>query len=223
MSSSLRKIPETPRGELEWVIISGEGKEDLQGNMKYQASLVLDPKDPEHQAYLESIEDYWEENKPAHISEAKSTGVYDHKAPKLDDEGNPVKGEDGKVIMELTGKKLVLFKTGTEYADGKAKVVKVYNGKNKQVVLGDRKIGNGTIGRLAGAMDIYEVKGKGKNTKAVEAGVTHYLDAVKIIKFKEYISGPNFSQDDDAEDWDEDDVPFGDEEAPAEAAGKPRL
>ena len=41
MSEAIRKT-KTPKGELRWVIITGEGKEDLQGNLKYSASIVLD-------------------------------------------------------------------------------------------------------------------------------------------------------------------------------------
>ena len=41
MSEAIRKT-KTPKGELRWVIITGEGKEDLQGNLKYSASILLD-------------------------------------------------------------------------------------------------------------------------------------------------------------------------------------
>ena len=77
MSEAIRKT-KTPKGELRWVIITGEGKEDLQGNLKYSASIVLDDRKPEHAAYLADIKQYWEESRPKNIAEAKSTGTALH-------------------------------------------------------------------------------------------------------------------------------------------------
>ena len=46
----------TPKGTLEWVIISGEGKENLSGKLQYTANLVLTPEtDPQHQAFIEKV------------------------------------------------------------------------------------------------------------------------------------------------------------------------
>ena len=215
--STIEKIKQTPRGVFEWVNIRGEGKEDLQGNNKYQVQLVLDPaNNEEHQTFLDKIEDFWAENKPSHIKKAKSTGVYPHKvvADELDEEGEKVYEETGKVCL--------MFKTGTEYKDGKNKLIKVFNGKNKEVDIGELLIGNGSEGRVAGAMAIYEVKPKGK-AKALEAGVTLYLDGIKLLKLVEYSAGPQFGTEDDDEDsWTGDDGDWtGDEETSTEAEDKP--
>lgn len=220
----IEKIAETPRGTLEWVMIRGEGKEDLQGNHKYQAQLVLDPEnDEEHAALIQRIKDFWTDNKPKHIAEAKSMGFYDHTElmSELD--------EDGEKQYAKTGKVALLFKTGTTYKDGKTKVIKVFNSKNNVVEIGDLLIGNGSIGRVSGAMAIYEVKPKGKtNSKALEAGVTLYLDAIKLLKLEEYQGGPQFgTEDDDMEDtWGNDESWEGDEptgDAPASGKKQPRL
>ena len=66
----------SPVGELEWVTITGEGKENLQGDMQYVASVVL----PEELAkpFRDEIDQFWEANKPKGITECKSTGYYDH-------------------------------------------------------------------------------------------------------------------------------------------------
>lgn len=222
--SIIEKIKQTPRGSLEWVHIRGEGKEDLQGNMKYQVQLVLDPKNnEEHQAFIDQIEDFWADNKPKHIKEAKSMGIYPHKvlAEELD--------EDGEKVYEETGKVCLMFKTGTTYQDGKTKLIKVFNAKNKEVDIGELLIGNNSEGRVAGAMAIYEVKPKGK-TKALEAGVTLYLDAIKLLKLVEYSAGPQFGTEDDddddawtgaeAGDWEGDD---GDEPADKPAGKQVKL
>ncbi len=227
--SEIKKIAETPRGELEWVMIRGDGKEQLNGPNKYQAQLVLDPdqvdeKTTEDQAaaaklFQQDVEDFWADNKPKHIKTAKSMGFYPHTvlAAELD--------EDGEKVYEPTGKVAFLFKTGTEYKDGKNKVIKVFNKKNNVVDIGDLLIGNGSIGRLAGAMATYEVKPP-KGNKALEAGVTFYLDAVKLLKLEEYVGGTQFGTEDDDMDgaWGDDDETWtGEEEATSDSKAKPRL
>lgn len=183
----------TPKGELEWVIITGDGKENLNGQMQYVANLVLDPDNvPEHAAYIEKIKAYWEENKPKGMKEPKSLGIYPHKVKtdETDDEGKPVYAEDGRTNLA--------FKTGTTFPDGSPKVVKTFNSKAKEVQLGDTKIGNGSVGQISGAMNVYEVKGP-KN-KLIDAGVTLYLDAIKISKLVEFSTDAGFAADDDEED-----------------------
>lgn len=201
--SEIQKIKQTPRGIFEWVNIRGEGKEDLTGNMKYQIQLVLDPEGidvskevaAEHAAFIADAEAFWKEHKPSHIKEAKSMGFYPH--TKLADDTD----EDGEKVYEETGKVSVMFKTGTTYKDGKNKLVKVFNGKNKEVEIGDLLIGNGSEGRVAGAMATYEVKPPKKpSAKALEAGVTFYLDGIKLLKLVEYQSGPQFGTEDDDEE-----------------------
>lgn len=208
--AELKKI-ETPRGELEWVVISGEGKANLSGVFQYVANLVLDGKDAE---VLEAaIMEYWEEHKPKDIGKKlpKSLGMYPH----------TVKNGDEKVE---TGKKVFAFKTGTTYKSGDHKEVSIFNSKGQKVSLGKKKIGNGSIGRIAGAMGIYENRGPKNNL--VDAGVTLYLDAIKLLKLNEFQSGPNFESDDEDFEggFDGVDEPFGGvDESSAEEAPKPRL
>ena len=197
MSDVMEKT-KSPKGELEWVNISGDGKENMSGNMQYVTTVVLDPDNNEdHAAFIESIEDYWEENKPkGWKKEAKSMGFYPHsiKTKETDEDGDP--------IYEETGKVAVSFKTAIEYPDGSAKVVKTYNAKAKEVQLGNKKVGNGSIGYAAGAMDIYEVKSKSKTT---DAGVTLYLDSIQITKFVEFVQEVVFEEDDEEGGWDGED------------------
>lgn len=206
-------------GDLEWVNIVGEGKEDLQGNMQYLCTVVLEGEKAEQ--LKATIDTFWEENKPSGMKKPKSTGYYPHKVPtgEEDDEGNK--------IYEETGKTAFTFKTGTAYKDGKPKVIKVFNAKGVEVDLGDKRIGNGSRGRVQGAVAIYGVESKGK---VLQAGTTLYLNGVQLAKLVEYAGGPQF---DSIEEEDADFEGAGDvgaiqeetsEAVSAKAAGsKPRI
>tara|TARA_R110002153_G_scaffold249071_1_gene405322 strand:+ start:440 stop:1093 length:654 start_codon:yes stop_codon:yes gene_type:complete len=183
MANAIEKI-KTPKGNLEWVTISGEGKENLSGKMKYQANVVLDPTNvPAHQAIIDKIDAFWEENKPKGFTrKPKSTGYYFHD-PILDEDGEPTYNDDGKKIFDKKGKVHLTFSTDTTFPSGDAKVVKIYNAKANVVSLGDKSIGNGSIGYISGAMGIYEAKAKGKT---IDAGVTLYLNGIQLTKFVEF-------------------------------------
>ena len=221
MSNALQQVI-SPKGELEWVFIDGEGKEDLQGNHKYSVTLVLDPdNNEEHQAFIDKIEAFWEDNKPKGFrKEAKSMGFYPHK------EKTDETDENGEPIYAETGKTIVVFKTGTAYRDGKPKVVKIFNAKANEVQLGDKKIGNGTVAKVGGAIAIYTVESKGK---VMDAGVTCYLDRLQIFKLEEYVAGAGFEADESEEDgWtgDEDSFegePKEEKAAPAKGKAQPKL
>lgn len=173
----------TPVGNLEWVFITGEGKEDLQGNPTYTVSLVLEG--DQAKVLEEQINDFWEANRPKGISEPKSLGFYAHTAK--DAEGEKVE----------TGKTAFVFKTGTTFPNGNPKVIKVFNAKGAEVSLGDKKIGNESRGRVQGAMGIYEVQQKGRT---LQAGVTLYLNGLQLTKFVEFVGGASFDaiEDEDA-------------------------
>jgi len=194
---------QSPVGDLEWVFITGKGKKDLNDNDRFVASVVLDEDSDACKAFMEKIENFWEENKPKGSKDPKSLGF------KIleDDEGNS------------TGRVSFNFWTGTVFPDGSAKVVKTFNAKGAEVSLGNKKIGNGSRGRIGGAMGIYD------NGKAAR-GVTLYLNSIQLSKFKEFTGGDNF----DAIDEDEDDAFEGvddmgaiPDESSAETPVKPRL
>ncbi len=189
MANATKPI-ETPRCTLEWVTITGEGKPNLSGKLQYVANSVL--MTPEETAAVEAqIKDFWEANKPPKFTkEPKSLGIYDHY------EYTGEKDENDKPISRPTGKKYLAFKTGTTYTNGKPKIIEVRNSKNNPVQLGDTKIGNGSVGRIAGMMGIYINTVPGKPQQILEAGVTLYLDAIKLLKLEEFSAGPSFSSDD---------------------------
>ncbi len=214
---SIQKIT-TPKGELEWVTITGEGKENLSGKMQYVASLILDPDNNKaDKEFIASIDAFWDENKPIK-KDAKSLGYYAHKVKDAEPDA------DGDATYTETGKVLLSFKTGISFPDGSPKVVKTYNSKAKPVALGDIKIGNGSIGQIAGAMGIYQVNDP-KGKKIIDAGVTLYLDSIKISKLVEFTQDAGFDADEDSEDgFTGDEGWTGTEEgASAPAEGGPRL
>jgi len=209
--AELKKV-ETARGMLEWVHISGEGKENLSGTPQYLCNLVLEGKDAEE--FEKQLLDYWDEHKPKDIGKKapKSIGMYPH----------TVKDAAGEKVE--TGKSVFTFKTGTTYKSGDKKEVKVFNSKGQQVSLGSKKIGNGSVGRVAGAMGIYENRGPKGNL--VDAGVTLYLDAIKLLKFVEFQAGPSFESDD--EDYEGgfdglDDVPFSGVDESSTSTEEPKI
>lgn len=198
MANAIEKIKST-KGLLEWVTITGEGKENLSNKMKYQANVVIDPQNNEADAALiAKMDAFWEENKPKGFKrKAKSMGYYLHD-PVLDADGDPTYNDDGDKVFDKKGKMHLTFSTDTTFAKtGDVKKIKVFNAKANVVSLGDKSIGNGSIGYIAGAMAIYTSE---KNGKILDAGVTLYLDAIQLTKFVEFTgSDPGFAADEEDE------------------------
>ena len=213
----------TPKGELAWVNITGEGKANMSGKQQYLASVVLDPKNKQaDKDFIDSIDEFWADNKPTFMGKrrAKSLG-YSLCDPLRGEDGQVVKDDEDKIKYDPDGRVSVKFATGIGFPDGSKKIVRIFNAKAKEVALGNVKIGNGSIGSISGAMAVYEVKdNKGK---ALDAGVTLYLDAIQIFKLVEYSTDAGFTA---AEDGDEDESWTGDEGfegvADEPAADKPK-
>lgn len=190
----------TPKAELNWVTIDGEGKENLSGKMKYVATAVL----PKTSPIVAEIQTFWDENRPNGFKSGKKTednpkgyksiGIYPHKVDtgELDEDGDKVYKEHDELV-ELR------FSTDTTWPDGKAKNIDIYNAKGRKVALpAETKIGNGSIGCIAGAMGIYTAEAKGK---VIDAGVTLYLNAIQILKLEEYSQDAGFDSHDDEDGW----------------------
>lgn len=195
----------SPIGTLKWCYITGEGKENLQGQMQYTASVYVTPE--EAAPFIEKLEAFWEDNKPKGAKNPKTLGYHEEK------------DKDG----ELTGLIGFTFKTGVVFPDGSKKVIDTYNKSRAKVSLGTKRIGNGSRGALSGQMGIYDQPGN--------AGVTLYLNAVQIIDFVEYNIDPGFAavEDGSFEAIEGDDSGFTavaedhPKAAEAEAPAKPRL
>lgn len=154
----------TPIGEFNWVFINGQGKESLNGDMKYSIDVKV-PADEAEEA-IKILNDLWEDNKPKGMDKPKSMGF------KAD--------EDGNVTFTL--------KTGTTFPSGDKKTIAVYNAQAEKINFPeDKKIGNGSQGRASGVASIYTLNKK-------EGGVTLYLDAIQLTKFVEYQGGASFDE-----------------------------
>ncbi len=170
--SEVQKIV-TPVGKLQWVVVTGEGKPDLQNNFKYQASLLLKAGSEELSELQSTVDAFWKENAPKGFKVYKSCGI------------NPILDKPKKEGGQPTGDFLLQMKTGTTWPDGKPKKVTIKNSKGAEVQIGDTLIGNDTVGRLSGTLSIYTVK-TGKTIN--DAGVTIYLNGVQIVNLIEYVA-----------------------------------
>lgn len=163
----------TPVGKLQWVVVTGEGKPDLNDNFKYQASFLL-KEGSEELAEMQSIIDaFWKENAPTGFKVYKSCGI------------NPILDKPKKEGGQPTGDFLLQMKTNITWPDGKPKKVTVKNSKGAEVQIGDTLIGNDTVGRLSGTLGIYTVR---KGNQVTNAGVTIYLNGVQIVDLIEYVA-----------------------------------
>lgn len=179
------KVIDSPVGTLEWVVIDGEGKPDLQGAPKYQCDVVITPE--QAKSFVAMVNEFWKENKPKGAKDAKSLGIYPHKVK--DEEASK---EAGETVYKKTGNTVIRFKTGTAFKSGDKKIIKIFNSKGNEVSLQGKKIGNGSRGRVNGIMAIYDVN------KAT-CGVTFYLNAIQLSKFVEWTGGANFNALEDGE------------------------
>ena len=158
----------TPKGNLEWAVVSGEPTEDASGRPVFSASLVLEK---EAAKILEDkIESFWQEHKPNN-KPANSLGFKPHYISRGKD-------KNGEIIKDLTGKTSFRFKTGAFFPDGKKAEVKLRDALMNPFELGNRRIGNDTIAIVSGKMAIYDARGS--------TGVTLFLKAIQILKFVEY-------------------------------------
>jgi hypothetical protein len=175
----------TPIGDLEWVFITGEGKENLNGDMKYQATVVVSPEQAKE--FEAKLNKFWADNRPKSVLKPKSTGIKPHKM--ATDKVDP---ETGKKVYQETGKFVITASTGTHYQDGKPKTIETANAKGAKVDLLGKSIGNGSRGLLKGIMKVYEVKSKSGGI--TDAGVSLYLNSIQLTKFIERTSGDTFEE-----------------------------
>ena len=183
----------TPVGELHWVNITGQGKENYNGDgYNYVATVYLEGEAAETEK--KKIQDVL--GPVPKGSNVKSLG---YRNLVKDSEGNlrtPNKdgavlaeNEDGEEVdivdeCEKTDIWAFTYSTITAFPDGKTKEVAVYNKDAKKISLGDRLIGNGSVGAISGKMKRFS---RGK-----DIGVSLFLHAIQITKFNEYEGGAGF-------------------------------
>ena len=213
MASKTAVNVQSPRGELEWVFNTGDGKKNKYDKYKYQGSVIVP--DAEAAPFIKQIDEFWKENKPKGAKKAATKG-YRNQSVKSDEVD-----EDGDAIyVDVPGFTEFFFSTNATWPDGKPRKITVINSKNQPIEFTQR-IGNGSIGRLGGIMDIYDFQGN--------AGINLYFGAIKLLKFVAAQDGPSFDEDDDdaefdaVSDSDKDETFTGEEQQEESSTSKPRL
>lgn len=183
----------TPVGELHWVNISGQGKENYNGDgYNYVATVYLTGEKAENER--KKIDDVLGPVPKGAIVKSKG-----YKELLKDKDGNlyspdktgavNVENEDGDIVdisedCEASGIWAFTYSTKTTFEDGKTKEIAVYNKDAKKINMGDKLIGNGSSGAISGKLKRF-VSGK-------EVGVSLFLHALQITKFVEYEGGAGF-------------------------------
>lgn len=196
MAKSVKVSFKSPLGELRWVNI-GQGGIDTSmekdGSKMQKVASVYLTGEAKDKAITE-LNTIWENFKTElglkKGVQAKSTGY---------------KIVIDKETGEETGEISLNFKTNAQFKDGKENNIRIYNSKGVEVDLGDKKIGNGSIGIIHGEAAYYDAAGS--------KGITLYLKAIQLKSFVEYtenIDALDISEDGDFQGVNEDGgiIPF---------------
>ena len=189
----------TPLGNLNWVHITGEGKKDLKGEMKFEASLALDTGSEECETLRAIIVDFWDEYNTKN-GKCKSLGIKDNTE---------------------TNKTLFKFWTNTKFKDGSPNKVRIFSAGTPgapppEISLGSKRIGNESTGHISGTIAIYDVN-------AATRGCTLYLNSIQLIDFKPYTgSDPGFASHEGGYQGEQQEL-FEETSKPEEPEEKPRL
>ncbi len=189
----------TPLLPLEWISITGQGKLKMNKDASSE-----DPKDYSYTATVvypdeESMkkdkaifDKFWRENKPQGLTKQNYTMFKEEMVPTLDAAGKEQKDEDDAIIKHASGRWTLAAKTLTQWPDGKPNRVKTLRANGNPLDLGDKQIGNGSIGVLHGSIGI--------NAFAGNEGLAFYLNAVQLKKFVEYSGADDVESDDLGDD-----------------------
>lgn len=181
----------TPVGELFYVNISGQGKQNYnEDGYEYVASIRLTGEKAEK--LIGEINEV-AKTMPAGLN-LKSKGYRELVQDASGNLRSPTNAKPKTDEEKLSGVFEFLFKTNATYADGKAKKINVYNKNAKIVDIGDSKIGNGSKGAISGKM-------QGSVYKK-DFSVSLYLNSVQLTEFHEYVGDAGF----DAQEGDFDGV-----------------
>ncbi len=198
--AAVKKAFKTPLAELEYVQVSGQGK------LRYDPNNILDKDDAASYQYVatavlskdqadevkKEILTFWKDNKPAGATKMKYDLVKPQMVKVLDAHGNEQETDEGDILKKETGKYLIQAKTITQWQDGKPNNVKILRANGSPLNLGDKQIGNESIGVLHGTLVVNAFKGN--------EGVNFYLNAVQLKKFKPYEGAEDVAADDLGDD-----------------------
>ena len=208
----------TEVGPLKYVFITGEGRNNAmkgeEPRMQYVASLCVPVDGKVHKAFHKLVYGEWERYK-AEFGVKGKPGLNKNGDPmdgmkieKMKDPDGEIDPQTEEVKLVPTGNVLITFKTNTKWPDGNAQIVKVFDGKGKNITeavhAADWAIGEGSEGVIHGSA-------VGNNTGGSHK-VTLYLSAVQLTKLEKY-EGDEV----DAEDIGGDDIDLGDSVAAVDA------
>ena len=168
---------ESPIGNLMYVMVTGQGKENYEGD-GYEFQVCVDVPEGEAQAYVDEIEDHIEDNAPTNAKRALNKQGEEIKPYAYADEDDTI--EAGMVRFT--------FKTKTEFEDKKTGEMKqtkvgILDSDGNNVKLPEGKfVGNGSTGRGIGTL----VSWNRGNRKQTEYGGSLYLNKVQIKDFIPY-------------------------------------
>jgi len=179
----------TPLAELRWVNITGQGK------MRMDPTGELDKNDPASYQFtatailtkeqatplIAQMKAYWKDNKPAGATKMQYDLIKEEMEPVLDNAGNTQEDDEGEIIKQPTGFYIMAAKTTTQWPDGKPNKIKVLRGNGQPLNLGDKEIGDGSVGVIHGTVAVNAFKGN--------EGLNFYLTAVQLKKFVEKTGG----------------------------------
>ena len=204
---------QTPKGLLHWVNISGKGKENYnEDGYDYVATVFVKKEDAAD--FIKQVEDVH-----GVVPKGKNLKAVPYR--------DLFQKADGTYFTETANKKAgaddvatdmiaIAAKTGTTFEDGKTKKINVYNASAGKISLGEKKIGNGSVGKISGTLK--------RNENGKDISVSFFLNGVQLSKFEEYSGDDGFEADPDGEfdgvepEFEADNSP----DEPAEKA-KPRL
>jgi len=177
----------TPLLPLSWVQITGQGK------LKKGKDTVTFPDKKTMEVEKKKFDAFWRENKPAGCTKQMYQMFKPETEPDLDKDGKEQFDEDDALIRKETGRYTLQAKTLTHWPkDGKQNKIKVLRANGDILPLGDKQIGNESVGIIHGSVGI--------NDYADNEGLQFYLNTIQLKKFVEYEG----SDSTDAEDLGDD-------------------
>jgi len=188
----------TGKGELHYVTYNGSGKENFnEDGFEYVADIRLTGEAAEKAiAEIDAIID--KECPEGYTVTSCGYKEMVQEKGKPDTARVPTKKKGKQANEEGTGIYNFHFKTNVEFTGKDGKVfqskINVYNAYNKIISLGDKRIGNGSLGHLSGTVGTYSDK------KKEEFSIGLYLKGIQLKKFIEYTGDDGFEDDEDDDD-----------------------
>lgn len=173
----------TPVGELHYVNISGKGKLNYnEDGYNYVATINLSGDKAE--ILKDKIDEVLGEVVKGENLRSKS-----YRELLKDDEGvyTPTNSTaDRDKGAEKTGIFAFTFTTNVAFSEGGTKTIITYNSANppSKIELGEKKIGNGSMGAISGKLRRYN--------KGRDVGVSLFLNAIQIVNLIEYVGDAGF-------------------------------